>query len=314
MVGGAWMLGCLRALATKTGWDPSRADHLVGTSVGALLAALIAGGEPPLSAAMDARTAAVYRRDGFPWPVPGSLRLIVSALLHHNPQQLLMTMVGLLPRGPVSTDPIKDAVRRATPKGWPESPVLWIVACDYETGERVVFGRADAPPAELPEAVAASCAIPAFYQPERIRDRRYIDGGLYSYSNLDLLAERQLDLVICLNPMSSPGVLSGRANPLDRVIALAQQAAHRRLEHEAAMVEAFGSHVVVLEPGPKDLQAMGRNLMSRRRIQDVMEVAFHSAAAKLDQEDLRSLHDAFRATGSNLWDRPGSAAASQFQR
>jgi NTE family protein len=167
---------------------------------------------------------------------------------------------------------------------------------------------------QLPEAVAASCAIPAIYRPERIRDRRYVDGGLYSCSNLDLLAERQLDLVICLNPMSSPGVLTGRANPLDRVIALAQQAAHRRPEREAAMVEASGSHVVVLEPGPEDLQAMGRNLMSRRRIQNVMEVAFHSTAAKLDQEDLRSLDDAFRAGGSNLWDRPRSAAASQFRR
>jgi hypothetical protein len=59
---------------------------------------------------------------------------------------------------------------------------------------------------------------------------------------------------------------------------------------------------------------MGRNLMSRRRIQDVMEVAFHSAAAKLDQEDLRSMDDAFRPTGSNLLDRPRSAAASQLPR
>lgn len=59
---------------------------------------------------------------------------------------------------------------------------------------------------------------------------------------------------------------------------------------------------------------MGRNLMSRRRMQDVMEVAFHSAAGKLDQEDLRYLDDAFRATRSILWDRPKPAAASQFGR
>jgi predicted acylesterase/phospholipase RssA len=111
-MGGAWMLGCLRALATKTGWDPRRADHLVGTSVGALVA---------------------------------------------------------------------GAASRLYLPSW-------------------MRGQ------QLPEAVAASCAIPAIYRPERIRDRRYVDGGLYLCSNLDLLAERQLDLVICLNPMSSPGV------------------------------------------------------------------------------------------------------------
>ena len=52
-------------------------------------------------------------------------------------------------------------------------------------------------------AVAASCAIPGFYRSVRIGDRRYVDGGVHSTSNLDLLAGEGLDLVICLNPTSS---------------------------------------------------------------------------------------------------------------
>ena len=98
--------------------------------------------------------------------------------------------VGLLPEGMVSTEPVEQIVRQVVPSGWPDHPALWIVACDYETGERVVFGRADAPAADAADAVAASCAIPSFYHPKVIAGRRYVDGGLWSTSNLDLVAGR----------------------------------------------------------------------------------------------------------------------------
>ncbi len=104
VIGFAWTLGSLHALATKTGWDPRRADHLVGTSVGAFVAALIAGGESPRSAAMDARTAAVYRRDGVPWPAPGSLRLSESAI------------------GAMST---AASIRARTSTWWPSASSTW---------------------------------------------------------------------------------------------------------------------------------------------------------------------------------------------
>ena len=77
------------------------------------------------------------------------------------------------------------------------------MTCDYRTGKRVPFGRTDSPPATVADAVAASCAIPGFYRPVKIGGRRYVDGGVCSASNLDLLAGRGLDLVICLNPLSS---------------------------------------------------------------------------------------------------------------
>jgi len=42
--------------------------------------------------------------------------------------------------------------------------------------------------------VAASCAIPGFFHPVRVGPRRYIDGGVCSASNLDLLAGRASSL------------------------------------------------------------------------------------------------------------------------
>src|SRR5947207_10555808 len=47
VMGGAWLTGALAALAESTGWDPQSADYIVGTSAGAMIGALIAGGVPP---------------------------------------------------------------------------------------------------------------------------------------------------------------------------------------------------------------------------------------------------------------------------
>ena len=45
--GGAWLTGGLDALAEVTGWDPTEADYVVGTSAGAMIGALCASGVPP---------------------------------------------------------------------------------------------------------------------------------------------------------------------------------------------------------------------------------------------------------------------------
>ena len=42
ITGGAWLAGTLSGLAAATGWEPGSADLIVGTSAGAVFAALIA--------------------------------------------------------------------------------------------------------------------------------------------------------------------------------------------------------------------------------------------------------------------------------
>ena len=91
----------------------------------------------------------------------------------------------------------------------------------------------------MAEAVAASCAIPGFYHPVKIAGRRYVDGGICSTSNLDLLCGDDLDLVVCLNPMSSLAPGAG-GSPADRFAALMRSAAGRRLGHEARKLREAG--------------------------------------------------------------------------
>jgi NTE family protein len=308
VLGGAWLTGGLHALARETGWDPGSADFIVGTSAGSMVGALVAAGVPPWfmvahsrgetfdglvgadgrpASEADRAAGAVFRiHRGLPGLGPGSLRMVATALsnpLGHTPLQMA---AGWLPAGLVSTDSLKDIVRRVVRDRWVDHPNYWAVVCDYGTGKRVPLGRLDAPRADLADAVAASCAIPGFYRPVKIGGRRYVDGGVCSASNLDLLAGRGLDLVICLNPLSSLDDPRS-ANPLDWPGQLSRAANGRRLGHEARKVRGYGTKVVLIQPLADDLAAMGRNLMSPDRRDDVIETAERTVAEQLRSARVR---------------------------
>jgi NTE family protein len=308
VLGGAWLTGGLDALARETRWDPGSAEYIVGTSAGSMIGALVAAGVPPWfmvahsrgevfhgltgpdgrpAADADRAAGAVFKvHRGLPAIGPGSLRMAFTALrnpLRHTPLQML---AGWIPAGFISTDSLKDVVRRAVRDEWVDHPNYWAVACDYESGRRVPFGRLDSPRADIAEAVAASCAIPGFYRPVRIGGRRYVDGGVCSVSNLDLVAGRGLDLVICLNPLTSP---DRAADLLDLLPALTNGAGRRRLAHEERKLRRFGTEVVVIEPSAADLAVMGRNWMSAERRQEVIETARRTVAEQLRRAPLRAL-------------------------
>ena len=307
VLGGAWLVGGLHALATETGWDPGSAEFVVGTSAGAMIAGLSASGVPPwfmlahsagemtdvddsemrASGEASRSAGAVFRlHPGVPALGPGSWRLALASLARPYRYSPAAVLAGWLPRGLISSDPLKQTIRRVAGDEWPAHPNLWIMACDYETGRRVVFGKAGAPSASLADAVAASCAIPGFYRPVEIAGRRFVDGGVVSTSNLDVLAGRGLDLVICLNPTSSLHAPQPRTLG-ERAAAVLREASGRRLGSEAKRVRASGTEVILIQPTVQDLDAMGINLMSAKRRQQVIEVAAKTVAHHLHAPEIR---------------------------
>jgi NTE family protein len=308
--GGAWLTGGLAALAEETGWDPADAHYVVGTSAGSMIGALCASGVPTWfmvahsrgevfeglvdadgRPAADADRAAGARFElarALPPVGPGSWSLALRTLA--NPRRFTPATVfsGWIPRGVFSTEPLKETIRRVVPSGWPPHPNLWVIACDYATGRRVAFGRPGAPSADLADAVAASCAIPGIYHPVTIGGRRYVDGGIRSTSNLDLLRDEGLDLVVCLNPTSTLHPIRA-INPRDAFNIAFQRASGRRLGSEAKTLRASGTEVVLIQPLPDDLEAMGPNLMSRRRRNRVIDVARRTVAKQLDEPRNREL-------------------------
>jgi NTE family protein len=300
VLGASWMIGAMSALSDALNWDPRDADVIVGTSAGSVLGALlgsgvgvdtllnhqrgiVAPGDPQFDFDPDRSSGGALP------PMPqlriGSKSLVAKTMLHPRRVPVLAAFAALAPRGRGTLDPVGDLVRAAKPDGlWPTSPETWMVAMDYDTGRRIAFGRAGAPPATMADAVMASCAIPGWYAPVAIGGRRYIDGGTLSPTSIDLLIDRGLDEVIVLAPMASfeyddPSTVVGRMERRFR------RAMTKRVLHEAGKVRRRGSSVTVLGPGREDLEAIGVNLMDHRRRLNVLDVSLRTTAAALADTD-----------------------------
>jgi NTE family protein len=213
-----------------------------------------------------------------------------------------------MPLGPVSTEPIKDTVRRACAERWAPHPNYWAMAVDYSTGSRVAFGRAEAPSVALADAVAASCAVPGFFRAVELSGRRYVDGGVHSVSNLDVLEEERLELVLVLNPMSS--LHAGAPRTVGEGVSYAiRQQAGRRLRAEVSRLEDAGAEVVLIQPTVHDLDAMGANLMSRKRRKQVIATAIESVTDHLRDSALAELLSTLPAGIPQLVRRPREPAS-----
>jgi NTE family protein len=304
ILGGAWMIGGLHALVKEARWDLRQAELAVGTSAGSVIAAvgvagrtnyfqlpvspeegweaLGAGVQRMVDDLLDStqlrRSPAAKRR------IPGSPALFWTGIRRQAARPVVTALTGLLPSGRASTQHIQTVVRSALPDGWPHRPRLWVTATDYDSGRRVTFGREGEPSAELALAVAASCAVPGLYEPVSIDGRVYVDGGIESVSNLDLVAGLGLEVVICLNPLSARergGVLS----PLARW----QRHNHHILLEEAEVLRRQGTRVLLIEPTDEDLSVRGTNLMDPAPSDDVRRLAERTVAAQLHEMRLGEL-------------------------
>jgi NTE family protein len=295
-LGAAWMIGAMTTLHEELGFDPRTADLIVGTSAGAILAALLGAGVGPqdlwqhqesgsvLDGPLAGRVFDYDNAAGGGAPIRplrgiGSPKLIALSVRHPRRYPKTVVFSAFLPPGRGSLGDIGRMVDDVIPSGsWSTHPGVRIVAMDYDTGERVVFGEPNSPSTGLAEAVVASCSIPAWFTPAVIDGHRYIDGGIFSNSNLDLLIADALpggvplDEVYVLAPSAARGYDRPRG-ALGRLERAYRHSATRQLLLEARQVRQSGSRVVILCPGPEDLEVMGVNLMDPTRRAEVLVTA-----------------------------------------
>src|SRR5580704_19563361 len=187
ILGAAWMTGALVRLDERLPGPVSDVDLVIGTSAGSVLAAALRCGVPFEEIAAWQRgqatgplteSAALAAQDGPLPPLPrmrfGSVPLARAALLTPHRVPPWVAASAWLPHGRGRHTALRSLVNglqyRAGPSGWPGRPT-WIAAVDYDTGQRVLFGRDGAPPASLADAVVASCSIPGWYEPAVIGGR-----------------------------------------------------------------------------------------------------------------------------------------------
>ncbi len=198
-----------------------------------------------------------------------------------------------LPEGRIPTDRAVAGLRRLYPDHtWPDA-ALWLCAVRLHDGRRVVFGRDPGSTAEasVPDAVAASCAIPAYFQPVRIGGVRHVDGGTWSPTNADVLAACGLDLVIVISPMSAR-----RTIPITSVDGAVRAACRLQLTQEALRVRRRGTPVVVIEPGDRELAVMGSSAqaMDPERGPAIVRTVRESMRLRLRQPEMRDRLRALR--------------------
>ena len=214
------MVGALTALEDHLGVDVRSFDEMVGTSAGSVLSSLLASGVSVAELRTHQMEGSLTygKLAGFEWnydestggdrpPAPragfGSTVLLRKPIRELRQLPPMAVLAALLPEGRGRLDSVGALVRHVVGDGWVERSGLTLAALDYDLGVRVPFGRAGAPAAGAAEAVMASCAIPGWYQPVTINERRYIDGGTWSSTNIDLMAGLGLDEVHVLAPQAS---------------------------------------------------------------------------------------------------------------
>ena len=295
VVGLACHAGALAALENDLRWDPRRADVIVGSSAGSVTATLLRSGisaldlaawcaspsDDPLLAQvrqMEEELPSLSIRGLFRrWSAPGPA--FWRRVLREPRTLRLPALSSLLPSGHLGTTEYRSQIQSLLGEGWPGG--LWLCATQRDTGSRAVFGAPGSPAVPLSEAVAASCAIPTYFEPVVMNGAEYVDGGISSSTNADLLSASSLDLVIVIAPLSTHDPRSREWSAPLRLWA------HRHVKSEVAALRASGTRVLLIEPGGAVRHEMGLDPMGRGRAERVMRASFFETGWLVSSEAVR---------------------------
>jgi len=164
-------LGVIQVLE-EAGYRPS---HVVGTSAGSLVAALYASGKS--TAELNRLAETMQEADITDWMLPILNR---GALRGEALAKYVNTQVGG-----------RQLEQMKIPLG--------IVATDLRSGEPITFRRGN-----TGAAVRASSAVPAVFQPVRIGEHEYVDGGLVAPVPVRQAREMGANFVIAVDISSDP--------------------------------------------------------------------------------------------------------------
>lgn len=279
VAGAAWMIPALAQVREQLQWNPEEADIFIGTSVGAVLVSLMAGGITlnDLIASQEGQHQNIWNhdKDSGPWypPLP-TFKFTAPQLfkkMRKGDLNSLTGWAGLLPQGGFDMTPFIKLIDRVKAtegihKGWVDHDNCWLVCVDDQTGERKAFGRdrSELKNINLSQAVCASYGVPGWCPPVIIDNRTYIDGGIVSPCSADMLVNTDIDEVIMLVPMacSNPDKPFSILEKVERKVRKGMTAI---VDKEVELLKAAGKSVIRIEPTEDDLKAFGYNMMDPRR-------------------------------------------------
>jgi NTE family protein len=281
VLGEAWMMGLLAGVEDATGFDLRDCESFVGTSAGAIVAAHLAGGRSPR------RPSAVGTELelGHAQPVQG-LAVAAIAAARRAGSLALAASSTFAPLALGVAAPGGAIVRALLLRGLPHPPDtlahlraqveqsaarfdgrLRVTAVDRRSGRRVVFGSPGAPTATVAEAVEASCTVPWLFAPVEIGGREYVDGGVWSPTNLDAAPAGRDTHVLCLNPTASIA-------PTHALLAVMRNVARSAVSIEGLALRRRGAAVRTVAPNAECAASMGSNFMDQEPRTRVLDAGY----------------------------------------
>jgi len=268
VLGEAWMMGLLAGLEDATGFDLRDCESFVGTSAGAIVAAHLAAGRTPrrpsaVGAELELRDAqpvrglavaavtAARRAGSMALAASSTFAPLALGVAAPGGAVLRSLLLRRLPRPPGTLAHLRAQVDQSSARF---DGRLRITAVDRGSGRRVVFGSPRAPRATVGEAVEASCTVPWLFAPVRIGDREYVDGGVWSPTNLDAAPAGRATHVLCLNPTAN-------LSTTHTLLAVVRDVARSAVSIESLAVRRRGAAVKTIAPSAECAAAMGSNFM-----------------------------------------------------
>jgi NTE family protein len=320
LVGLGYHAGVLKALDER-GVDVARADVIVGTSAGAIIAGYLgagwaqpdfydyAQGRHPDSVADPIGQRDEVRRLFTPmWQSTGERvrRSIGSAFAMASSRGLWKTRGRLplpllrraFPAGLYSTEETRARFAADLPFEWPRAGLI-LCAAELYSGARVGFGMPGAPTAPFPDAVLASTAIPGVFPPVRIGDHHYVDGGVTSATSLDFATQADCDAILCIAPLGyKRDIALPLRDPRRWSPVVVRTPFARILRREVQRARARGIDVLVIRPWLSDLATHGTNSMRHHDRMAVAEGARVGTHKLLDATEEHSVLSAFASVGT----------------
>ncbi len=281
VLGEAWMMGVLAGVEDATGFDLRDCEYFVGTSAGSIVAAHLVGGRSPRRPRMVGTAVEVAyaeqstslstvawqgaRRAGALALAAGSgVAPVALSLTAPGGAILRAGMLRALPRPRGSLDQLHHHIARSEARF---DGRLRVAAVDRGNGRRVMFGSPRAPRAAVADAVAASCSVPWLFAPVWISGREYVDGGVWSATNLDAAPAGLQTHVLCLNPTAN---IIGTHS----MFTLIRNLARSTVSIEAMALRRRGAAVQAVAPNSDCAAAMGTNFMDREPRSDVLAAGY----------------------------------------
>jgi NTE family protein len=282
LLGVEWLMGVLAGIEEATGFDLRDCEHFVGTSAGSIVSARLAGGRPPrrpIARSTELEPMPVPRvgngfataalgmaRRATEWTLAASAPVVPLMLAATGPGGALMR-AGVLTRirtPPRTLDDLRDHVEGY---GARFDGRLRVSAVDRASGRRVMFGSPGAPRAAVGEAVAASCSVPWLFAPVTIAGREYVDGGVWSATNLDATPAGRDTYVLCLNPTAGIG-------GTHTLMSVARRLARSAVSVEALALRRKGAIVQTIAPDVDSAAALGGDFMDPEPRQRVLAAGY----------------------------------------